>query len=443
MQYIASILTASLYLISLTGLLIKPLRTKYLVLLGVIYFLLAHLAAPQIGHIVALFYLTGSIIFIITNQPPHLINIIFSLYGYLLLVMAGYIYTVPLSLLGLSIELVSNNYAIPILLIEIITISLVILILRKLLFRSNNFTAIEYSGELQYSFLFQIVLGISVILFNIIFSNYLNYPSEVMALNGFLISFFVLSTIALFHSSFKILRKNHELTIKQRDEKALNKYLAQMESFYDEIRSFRHDYINIISTLRCYIDNLDEEGSDIKENSVELKKYFTDIISSGSKQLNNDSFILGQLKNMEIPAIKSVLYSKLLLAINAKLHLKLELIEPIMHINIDIIKLSRIVGILLDNSIEAAIDSTEALLHIAIIDTETAVIFSIKNSTRSIDIPVSLLNEKGKSTKKGHNGLGLYNIKNIIKDLSNVLFEYTYDEFFCQKLEIKKEENKK
>lgn len=436
-NYLISVLTALFYLIGLIGLLSKPLRFGFLILLWGYYFLIAHFVAPRIGHLVALLYIIGSIISIIISCRSRISNIIFSLFGYLLLVMVSYLYTIPFSLFGLSIEIISTGYMIPFLVLEITTISLVILIVRKLLFRSDIFSASVPLGNLQRPFFIQMLLSIGVILANIIYGSSLGYPSEVLTFNGILICFYVLSTITLFYSSYRTLRRNYELTLLHQEEKALNDYLERMEGFYEEVRCFRHDYKSILATLHCYIDNAQRQSHDNEELAA-LRTYFEKEILPSGLQLTSNGFLLGQLHYMEIPEIKSILYTKLLLAINHNLHINLELKEPISHINMDLIQLSRIIGILLDNSIDSAAKTYEALLRLSIINHRTAVFFIIENSTLSIEVPVSRLAEKGVTLKENHDGLGLYNVKKITDELPNVFYHYSGGKYFCQTLEIRK-----
>jgi len=124
---------------------------------------------------------------------------------------------------------------------------------------------------------------------------------------------------------------------------------------------------------------------------------------------------------------------------NQELHVTLEITEPLENISMDIIKLCRIIGILLDNSIEAAILAAESILHIAIINKKEDTVFEIENSMLPITIPVSELAEKGVTTKENHDGLGLHNVQKITDELSNVFFSFGYNElFFRQQLRIRK-----
>lgn len=75
------------------------------------------------------------------------------------------------------------------------------------------------------------------------------------------------------------------------------------------------------------------------------------------------------------------------------------------------VELSRIIGIIVDNAIEASENLEEPLINIAFIDNEEAVTFIVMNKC-SDDIPkIHELFEQGFSTKGDNRGLGLSTLK--------------------------------
>lgn len=69
----------------------------------------------------------------------------------------------------------------------------------------------------------------------------------------------------------------------------------------------------------------------------------------------------------------------------------------------DIIDLSRIVGILIDNAIEASIDSSNPFVNLAIIKTDqNSTLIIIENSFKDSALDINKLYNKRYSTKKGH-----------------------------------------
>lgn len=104
-----------------------------------------------------------------------------------------------------------------------------------------------------------------------------------------------------------------------------------------------------------------------------------------------------------------------------------------------IINLSRIIGILLDNAIEASEKiEDDPLIRIAFIKNEDdSVMFIIMNKCKP-DMPrVHTLFQENYSTKGKNRGLGLSNLKEITDATSNVLLDTTIDNnYFIQKVEI-------
>ncbi|ALS16163.1 GHKL domain-containing protein [Clostridium butyricum] len=60
----------------------------------------------------------------------------------------------------------------------------------------------------------------------------------------------------------------------------------------------------------------------------------------------------------------------------------IDIVEPIEKINMDIIDLSRIVGILLDNAVEGAVECDKPSLKVGIINKENSILIVIINSVK-------------------------------------------------------------
>jgi len=93
--------------------------------------------------------------------------------------------------------------------------------------------------------------------------------------------------------------------------------------------------------------------------------------------------------------------------------------------------LSEILGILLDNAIEAAADSEEKHVSFKIEETEEAFIFDIKNSLSAPPDQTKMF-EEGWTTKGENRGFGLWMAKDIIAGYDNVLLNTTVDAHFVE-----------
>ncbi|MBP3543407.1 MAG: GHKL domain-containing protein, partial [Lachnospiraceae bacterium] len=371
----------------------------------------------------------GSIIIYYASEKS-LLDIILALTGHTLLILLNHLLTVPLSLLGVSLVSIQSDYTI-LFHIVLIILSIVFLTIIKHVFICPRLTILSTCPtNLLQLFLTELLIGLSLLTFNFIYGESVGYPTEVLSMNGFIITILTLSAVLIFYGMYDILMKNHELSLQQAQAEIMQDYTNRMESFYEEIREFRHDYRNILVTMQDYIDNGDVE---------DLQKYFHDKILSDTDILSDDGFFLGKLHLIEDHAVKSLLYTKLITILNHKLSLTLELTEHIPVIPLDNLLLCRVLGILLDNAIEASMASESKMLHLAIVCTDTATTFVIANSTLPLAVPISQLSTQGFTTKENHSGLGLATVHKLLDPLPHVsLFTECQDNVFRQTLEIQK-----
>ncbi len=212
----------------------------------------------------------------------------------------------------------------------------------------------------------------------------------------------------------------------------LMQYTNIMENMIDESRRFRHDYINILSTINGYIEDKDIDG---------LEEYFREEILCKSLKINYNK--LFNLKNIRISGIKGLLSSKIITALDLNLNLHIEINEIIDNISADIIDICRVLGILLDNAIEAAYFTESKNLNIVIIKIDNFIMFIISNSFSEKIQSVSKLYDEGFSTKGKNRGIGLNIVKDTVEDYSNILLNTEIkDNLFKQELVICNENKK-
>ena len=100
---------------------------------------------------------------------------------------------------------------------------------------------------------------------------------------------------------------------------------------------------------------------------------------------------------------------------------------------------ARILGILLDNAIEASSESDEKIINITFRNDSknSRQLIIIENSYKDKNIDTDKIFEKGISGKENHTGLGLWEVRQILKKTNNAnLFTSKTDELFSQQLEI-------
>lgn len=277
------------------------------------------------------------------------------------------------------------------------------------------------------------LLVISIVLVSsfMILSTYSQIPkSSGTTLKGYaliFISILLFFAIVIILISISTLR---EMRYKQSLEEieTYYEYTLQIESINNEMRKFRHDYVNILTTMSEYIRENDMDG---------LKTYFNDNIVPMKDNLQMNSIKINGTDNLKVRAIKGLVTTKILQAQEKNIPISIEVPELIDHIKMNTVDLSRIIGIIIDNAIEASEELEDALIRIAFINVETSVMFIVMNKCKENMPKIHELFQDSFSTKGDNRGLGLTTLKDITDTTENVLLDTTIENgYFVQKVEI-------
>lgn len=216
------------------------------------------------------------------------------------------------------------------------------------------------------------------------------------------------------------MRRSHleqmETEAKKKALQDLQNYTSNLESMYNGLRSFKHDYVNILLSISGYIENGDMD---------ELKIFFENKIFPTKNLIDQGDYKLNQLSNIGVLEIKSLLSAKMIFAHEAGIDVTIDIPDRVDCFSIDTVDLARILGIFLDNAMEAALETEQPQIGLNIIQNKTGVSIIISNSFRDNGLVLQRLKKKGFSTKNGHQGIGLSNAQNIINSYDNVLHETT------------------
>lgn len=299
----------------------------------------------------------------------------------------------------------------------------------KLFITYKKFILENYKSK--YFILFGVVLLITFMLFyfNINWNTSSN-PVYLTKVNGLVfISYGIIITLIFIILIFFI-KKEANFKYKQIQLDNLKEYTDNLEKLYTDMRKFRHDYINIISTMATFIEDRDMNA---------LEEHFNKYIYPLNKKINKNNYKLGLLKNLHLSEIKGLISAKVIHAQELGLDMIIDITEPIYEINMNIIDLSRMLGIILDNAIEASIESNEKRANIAFINKNSSVIIVLINTFNGDIPPISKLFKEGFSTKGENRGLGLSNLKEIISKYTNISLDTSINKNeFIQEITIHK-----
>lgn len=274
--------------------------------------------------------------------------------------------------------------------------------------------------------IFNLLIGIiAICIQSYIATLYTNFIPFSMTLSTILILliYFSISIYSLFRTS-----KLEVTTEKLEEEKLYNKTLGIL---YDNIRAFKHDFNNIVQSIGGYISTDDMLG---------LKDYYSGLIADCQK-INSLDILNPELINN--PAIYSLLTSKYYKAEKYGIKINFEIFLDLETLNIKTYDLTRILGILLDNAVEASSKCKKKEIHIIIRkdNKSNRQLFIIENTYSNKNVNTERIFEKGYTSKNikdsENHGLGLWEIRQILNKNNNLnLYTTKNNELFIQQLEI-------
>ena len=208
--------------------------------------------------------------------------------------------------------------------------------------------------------------------------------------------------------------KKMELKQKRFEQRQMEQYMNKIQGLYLELKGFRHDFGNIITSLNLAIE---------EENIEDIKRIQRDVLEECYGQLQKEEYTGFDLGNIRDSALRSILSRGWIYAEEMGVKLTFETEDIIEKVPMRLLDLVRTVGILVNNAIEAAKMSQEKEVQIAIFNMPNGVHLIIKNSISDEPINWNKLYEKGFSTKGDRRGMGLAIVKELIGEYAAIFLE--------------------
>ncbi|MFM0842511.1 sensor histidine kinase [Streptococcus suis] len=185
----------------------------------------------------------------------------------------------------------------------------------------------------------------------------------------------------------------------------LGRYSRHVESLYKEIRSFRHDYTNILISLNEAIK---------EEDIVAIRTIYSEVIADSDRKFYDGKYDIARLSNIQNPAVKSLLSSKMLEAQKKGIAISVEVDAEIEPPDLELIEFITILSILLDNAIDAAKQCANGNIVFAYFQEDDRKIVVVENTTVEDKVATNHIFKYGHSTKGDNRGIGLANVKAIL-----------------------------
>ena len=261
------------------------------------------------------------------------------------------------------------------------------------------------------------ILSVSVLFYNITSIFKMNFYYTITIITSFL--------LFLLYYFFISERANYE---KLNDEyNILFDYVQAFENWIDDEQMYRHELKNNLSIIR----NMTKNKKIINKIDEMLK--FTIII---------DDKDIEDLKNIPKGGLKGLLYYKVAVAKNKKVKMIVEVSPKVTN---SIKKMSEdklrntciVLGIYLDNALEAAEDSNEKIVSLEIYEINHNLNFTISNTYKKM-VPLKNMKKKGFSTKGKNHGNGLYYVNKLVNKIKWIEVDQIFlNNFFIQKISLK------
>lgn len=243
-------------------------------------------------------------------------------------------------------------------------------------------------------------------------------------MSNFIIFLCICGIVALGFYSFRLFKKLKKTTTLLEEAQMYNKTLSML---HDGVRCFKHDFNNIVQTIGGYVDSEDLNG---------LKKYYSQLLKD-CQNLNNLSILNPETINN--PGIYNLLASKYHKADSYGINFNIDIFLDLNTLNMKIYEFARILGILLDNAIEATRECKEKIINFRLcLDSNLSrQLLIIENTYKDKNIDTEKIYEKSFTTKPNNTGLGLWEVRKILNRNNNLnLYTTKDDKYFTQQLEI-------
>ena len=234
-----------------------------------------------------------------------------------------------------------------------------------------------------------------------------------------LLVYYIISIYSLTRT-FKLISTTQKL-------ESAEEYNRSLRILHDSVRAFKHDFDNIVTTIGGYIRTNDMKG---------LKDYYVQL-EDDCQRVNNLYLLNPEIINND--GIYNLLTKKYQEADYKDIKVNMTFLLDLNNLHMKIYEFARILGILLDNAIEASSECKEKIINIDFRNDQknSRQIITIENTYKDKNVDTEKIFEKGISSKEKHTGLGLWEVRNLIKKNNNInLFTSKTDKYFSQQLEI-------
>ncbi|KRK83590.1 hypothetical protein FC78_GL001547 [Companilactobacillus bobalius DSM 19674] len=294
------------------------------------------------------------------------------------------------------------------------TLTLLIIIILKFILHLDTIQNIIHNKTVtKMALLSTIVITVSyasLILMSRHEFNQLTYLKTTLLVSLMSTIFIVIGSIMLVMGYMKEVRSKYEI----RHLKERNLYIEELERKNTELRRFKHDYKNLLTSLSVSL-----RSNNSNNDSIQRLLDYADSNVDMTSTVEN-----ANLYHLNDDLVKGIIITKLVAAKNKHIETNFEVDQSILIPKALSVEITRILGILFDNAIEASLLTNNPEISFALVVFDGYLEFIIKNNIASSEkINLDQIYQTGYTSKKDHNGLGLSTVNKIIHSNSNLLLQ--------------------
>lgn len=354
-------------------------------------------------------------------------SLVVALIWYLSLVASEVLIAIVVSIITYynhsSMVFVKNN-----IILNILIASGILLIIK--IFKAKLINILKNDSNMKngtFIVIFTILITIALLVFRVSYKEW-----------EFSVDFIITMLIVLGFSivGFTILRQRAQIQETTSKYQQLANYSDVTNDLLEEYRIVAHEHKNQLSAIKNMLE----------DNAPDISDYIDTLLEKRGKL---KYYWIGQLNHLPLSGLKGIINYKLLEMESKKLDVNINVSKEVTKTNLPKLTIKQkdslysIMGVYLDNAIQAAEVSKKKEISLEIFKENNDVVIIIAN-TYNGKIDLEKIDEYGYSTKGKNHGVGLHIVKKILEEESvfsqnrNILEDYYVQELRIHLEEIKK-----
>ena len=428
-EILYSLLGAFCVLISMCGLLTEKLMIwQYACLAAYITFM--GMCELKTGHSMGVWMFLGvTVLLALMMRKNRMKNLCLACFGYMFNIFFNNSILLAVSFCtGISASIIARDYHMLFSAVYCLILLFMIKGVHFILYhKTHPFYNIEKASyTVRYGLLINLFTYTVLFVVNMSWGERTGYSDYAIQFNGFLFVLCMLVSNYLIVVCTKHVKSEETRNAELKKQQLLEDYIACLENMVEETRIFKHDYKNMLFTMSGFIH----------ENRLrELQVYFDQQLKRPAYSKLDEMQAWQYLKNIQPIEMKGLLFEKILAALGKGIRVQVEISENVNVVYEGLSDLSRILGIFIDNAIEA-VKERKGVLCIIIAKMDKRILFQVMNDYEN-QPDLSKIFCKDYSTKGEGRGLGLYSVRSLLQEHEDMAHEYKVEQgMFIQRLEI-------